>query len=137
MIPVKSFYIAGVQFRPADVINPLLESKEQEKIKFTAEPDNKFDPNAIKIECLFTHETGETIQVPDTVGTKDSPIVESTWEHIGYVPKSDTAIFHLIRRLGGKISLRLDIKPGAETHRAFLVTAAVEGDETLAFNNVN
>lgn len=119
--PLKTFYVAGVSFRPSDLIDAL---GVGESIRLTAEPDNKFDANAIKIECLFTRE----------VDDEDGHMVDKeTWEHIGYIPKGDTWIFHLIRGLGGVIRLRLDVNPGAEPHRMLLVTSAVEIDPTLGF----
>jgi hypothetical protein len=45
----RKFFIAGVQHRPgaADVIRELSEGDE---LVLVPEPDNKFDPNAVKIE---------------------------------------------------------------------------------------
>lgn len=121
ILPLKSFYVAGVQCRPAEIIDAL---GENEEIRFVAEPDNKFDANAIKIECKFTREE-ET--------TEDEANVEVTWEHIGYVPKGDTWLFHLVRHLGGHIYLSLAVNHGEATHRMLLVTTAYTSDTTLPF----
>jgi hypothetical protein len=44
------FFIAGVQFRPRDEINRAVKQLEVgELVSLEREPDNKFDPNAVKI----------------------------------------------------------------------------------------
>ena len=46
----RSFYIAGVQFRPKDIIsNAMKAMSKDDYLKLEPEPTNKFDPNAIKI----------------------------------------------------------------------------------------
>ena len=121
LIALKTFYVAGVSFRPADVIDPL---GVNEAIRLVAEPDNKFDAQAIKIECKFIREDRE----------EDGEVIQTiTWEHIGYIPKGDTWLFHLVRQLGGTLHLRMDVNPEAEPHRKLLVTSAVEVDPSKAF----
>lgn len=123
---IKTFYVAGVSFRPASVIEPL---GENEKIRMVAEPTNEYDKNAIKIEALFQREVEED-------ENENTEIIES-WEHIGYVPKGDTWLFHLLRSLSVTIKLRMDVNKEAQPHRMLLVTAAVETNPELEFRNEN
>lgn len=121
---IKTFYVAGVSFRPADIIDAL---GENEKIRLVAEPENKFDANAIKIECEFTREQDDI----EETGAARPP--ERTWEHIGYVPKGETWLYHLLRQLNIPIQLRMDVNPTAEPHRRLLVSAAVETNPKAPF----
>ncbi len=46
----RTFYIAGVQFRPKNEIEEAIKAiSKEDYLKLEPEPDNKFDPNAIKI----------------------------------------------------------------------------------------
>lgn len=56
--------LAGVTFLQEN-LKQLLGSKKK-IIRFTAEPENKFDSNAVKVEAEFN---------------------EEEWKHIGYIPK--------------------------------------------------
>jgi hypothetical protein len=127
---LKTFYVAGVSFRPASVIDPL---GTNEKIRLVAEPTNEYDKQAIKIEALFVREVDED---DDTQQAGGAHITES-WEHIGYIPKGDTWLFHLLRGLGVTIKLRMDVNKEAAAHRMLLVTSAVETNPELEFRNEN
>lgn len=63
MFEPKKFYIAGVQFRSARDKEALLNVNEGDELFLEPEPENKFDPNAIKI------------------------VDEGNSFHFGYVPK--------------------------------------------------
>jgi endonuclease/exonuclease/phosphatase family metal-dependent hydrolase len=69
----KTFYIAGVQFRPASALDAIKQLKEGDELILDPEPDNQYDPNAIRIliEVEFEKD-GEQMVVR---------------EHLGYVPK--------------------------------------------------
>jgi hypothetical protein len=68
----RTFYIAGVQFRPKEDINKNMKCIEVGDIlELIPEPENKFDPNAVKI-CY------EDLENPDII-------------HLGYVPKKFSA----------------------------------------------
>ncbi len=68
----RSFYIAGVQFRPKDITNKVMKQlKKGDYLDLVPEPTNKFDPNAIQI-CF------EDLDSPDMI-------------HLGYVPKKFSA----------------------------------------------
>ena len=45
----KTFFLAGVQFRTLEERKALAECQEGETLELIPEPDNKFDPNAVKI----------------------------------------------------------------------------------------
>uniref|UniRef100_A0A6M3LTV3 Putative HIRAN domain containing protein n=1 Tax=viral metagenome TaxID=1070528 RepID=A0A6M3LTV3_9ZZZZ len=48
----RSFYVAGVQFRPKhEIAAAMKEVKEGDRLGLVAEPDNKYDPNAVQIKC--------------------------------------------------------------------------------------
>jgi hypothetical protein len=68
----RSFYIAGVQFRPQQEINKAVgELKVGDKLILSPEPTNRFDPNAVKI------------------GVFGPDVAESVF--LGYVPKKFSA----------------------------------------------
>ncbi len=113
VVDIKSFHVAGVQFRPTEVIEPL---KTGEKIRLVAEPDNKYDPSAIKVECLFEFEDES---VDADFGDEH---IRTEWKHIGYIPKKDTAIFHLLRKAGIPILCQLFVNQDAADWDKLLVT---------------
>jgi hypothetical protein len=65
----KKFYIAGVQHH--DLHKVLADLEEGDELILTPEPDNKYDPNAVKIECELS---------------PDADLVM-----VGYVPKKFSA----------------------------------------------
>jgi hypothetical protein len=69
----RKFYIAGVQFRPSSALEAIKALEEDDMLVLDPEPDNKYDPNAIRI--LTDHEVGDI----------------ATREHLGYVPKKFSA----------------------------------------------
>ena len=69
----RSFFIAGVQFRPREEINEAIkEIKVGDRLSLVPEPSNKFDPNATRIE--FSH-------IAEGEGST------SYYVFLGYVPK--------------------------------------------------
>jgi hypothetical protein len=73
----RKFYIAGVQFRPVNVQEAIKHLKEGDELILDPEPDNKYDPNAIRILTEVEFEEAGKQMV--------------TREHIGYVPKKFSA----------------------------------------------
>lgn len=66
----KKFYIAGVQHH--DLHKVLKDLNEGDELVLVPEPTNKFDPNAIRIECV-----GEALGDPSVM--------------LGYVPRKFSA----------------------------------------------
>lgn len=94
LIELKSFNVAGVAYRPANVIDEL---QTGDAIRFVAEPTNPYDAFAIKVEAYHC-EDGAT---PDS------------WNLIGYIPRKETWIFHLLRIAGVKMELKLFVNHDA------------------------
>jgi|WetSurMetagenome_2_1015567.scaffolds.fasta_scaffold94286_3 hypothetical protein len=69
----RKFYLAGVQFRPTTAIAAIQNLQEGDELILDPEPDNKYDPNAIRV--MVDSEVGD----------------EATREHLGYVPKKFSA----------------------------------------------
>jgi len=83
----RTFYIAGVQFRPREqTLKGMRAIKEGNHLDLIPEPENKFDPNAVKIEYNF--------ETPDGI--------ESI--HLGYVPKKFSS------EVAGLLSIGVDIE---------------------------
>lgn len=103
-----SFHVAGVSYRPECVIEQL---NTGDKIRFVAEPTNVYDANAIRIEVPF-----------------GDPTLEQ-WELIGYVPRKNTGLYHIMRRLGVKLYLKLFVNKDANEQDMLLVKVEYEGQE--------
>jgi len=57
----RTFYIAGVQFRPAEEVRKAVSlMKEGNHLGMVPDPTNKYDPNAIKIE--YNIETADGVE---------------------------------------------------------------------------
>ena len=117
-IELPAFNVAGVQSRPVNVIDVLVDGQE---IRFVAEPENQFDMFAIKVEARIGSD------LPD----QDEP--GPGWAHIGYVPKKSTWIFHLLRQAGVKIHLSLLVNHDATDKDKLLVSSFIEGDKNASF----
>lgn len=115
-IDIMTFAVAGVQYRPANVIDPLVDGME---IRFVAEPENAYDKFAIKIEAFE--------EDMDEQGSK------GIWNHIGYVPKKNTWIFHLLRQANIKIDLSLLVNHNATDKDKLLVSTSFTGNKEAAF----
>ena len=48
----RSFFIAGVQFRPLEAKEEIKKLLKNQELMLELEPENKFDPNAVKIISL-------------------------------------------------------------------------------------
>ena len=70
----RSFFIAGVQFRPRDEIKEAIKKMEVGcKLIIETEPTNRFDPNAVRINYC------------------EDPNAEGEFTFLGYVPKTFSA----------------------------------------------
>ena len=103
----RSFYVAGVQFRPKEDIAKVLGTmKANDTLVLEPEPLNKFDPNAVKII------QGEFF--------------------IGYVPKKFSSEVSAMLGLGAPIICTVDeVNPAAKTYEMFKVTVSIPVDEPV------
>jgi len=101
----KKFYIAGVKFRPREVIaQAIKELKVGDYLDLECEPENKFDPNAIKI--------GYNYETPDGV----------EFAFLGYVPKKFTADVSADLEIGVDLECIVEeINASAPTYEMFKV----------------
>lgn len=107
LTPVHNFYVAGVSHRPANIIDGLASGQ---LCQLVYEPENEFDKNnAIRIEAYFSRSDGSL----------------PSWEKIGYVPKKETAVFHLLRKLQVPVRLSMAVAHEAVEHRKILISAFV------------
>ena len=83
----RTFYIAGVQFRPASALEAIKSLSEGDELILDPEPENKYDANAIRI--MFDYEKGDLV----------------TREHLGYVPKKFSAELTAMIEVDGLDSL--------------------------------
>jgi len=118
-IELPAFNIAGVQFRPANVIDPLVDGQT---IRFVCEPENPCDKFAIKVEAF---------QPTSVIDSDDTMIAK--WNHICYVPKKSTWLFHLLRQAKIPIFLSLMVNHEATDKDKLLVTSWFEGDKDASF----
>ncbi len=100
----RTFFVAGVKFRPPEDIKSAGDFAEHEliakEIKLIGEPRNKFDRYAVKVN----------MEVADKVF------------HIGYVPKPINIDIWALRDAGWKPSARLvEYNAGGPTHEMFKV----------------
>lgn len=113
-IEIKSLHVAGVQFRPGNVIDALTTGMSP---RLVAEPENKYDPFAIKVEAFL----------------QDSSDGSGTWHHIGYIPKKDTWIFHILRKAGVKLYTKIFVNHDALDPEKIILITSVDGDPNAAF----
>jgi hypothetical protein len=76
----RSFYIAGVQFRPQSSQNLIKELEEGDELTLKLEPTNQYDPNAV--------------------------MIVSGDEHLGYVPKKFSAEISAMIEVDGPDSVQ-------------------------------
>ena len=109
----RTFFVAGVQFRPhheIDSASKLMDVGDQ--LGLVPEPENKFDPNAVKIE--YNTETADGIV--------------STF--LGYVPKKFSSEVSAMLGIGAPIICTVDeVNPSAKTYEMIKVTVAIPVDE--------
>ena len=106
----RQFFIAGVQFRPRHEINAAVrEMKVGDLLVLAPEPDNKFDPNAVKI--LAGDGTGNGA-------------------FLGYVPKKFSSEVSAMLGIGAPIICTVDeVNPDGKTYEMIKVTVAIPVDE--------
>ena len=110
----RQFFIAGVQFRPRHEIDTAArEMKVGMRLGLVPEPENKFDPNAVKIEYITETENFDTV---------------STF--LGYVPKKFSSEVSAMLGIGAPVICTVDeVNPSAKTYEMIKVTVAIPVDE--------
>jgi hypothetical protein len=89
----RSFFIAGVQFRPLEAKEEIKKLLKNQDLILESEPENKFDPNAVKIISL--NEDGKCF--------------------LGYVPKKFSAEVSAILEVGINLECIVEeINPSAK-----------------------
>ena len=104
----RSFYIAGVQFRPREDINKVVNIlKIGDMISLSPEPSNKFDPNAVRI-------------------IKDEFF-------LGYVPKKFSSEISALMEIGGELKCVVEaVNPDAKAWEKIKV-AIVDEEEVESY----
>lgn len=110
----RSFFIAGVQFRPRAEINTAVEEmKVGDKLTLCPEPTNKFDPNAVQI---LTNIEGDQ---EDHAGI-----------FLGYVPKKFSSEVSGMLGIGAPVICTVDeVNPAAKTYEMIKVTVQIPVEE--------
>lgn len=114
----RSFFVAGVQFRPSSVKTVIAGLTKGSYLYLEPEPDNKFDPNAIKLICSGLKEGDEDV-------------------FLGYVPKKFSSEVAALLEAGIELDCIVDVvNPGAKTWEMLqvIVKAADEIDEVEECN---
>jgi|SRR5579862_347111 len=119
-IELKAFTVAGVKYRPGDIIDVL---ETGDTIRLLAEPENQFDTFAIRVEGYFPHQDEMS----------DEGVIKEHWELIGYVPKKETWIYHILRKAGVKLFLKLFVNQDAPDDEKLHVKVSYQGNEENAF----
>lgn len=109
----RTFFIAGVQFRPKNEIAEAAKEMEAgDFLELVPEPSNKFDPNAVKIEYSVEHANG-------VIGI-----------FLGYVPKKFSSEVAGMLSIGAPIGCIVEVvNPAAKTYEMFKVTVQIPEDE--------
>ena len=93
----RSFFVAGVQFRPSSVKTVIAGLTKGQYLYLEPEPDNKFDPNAVKIICSGLKEGDEDV-------------------FLGYVPKKFSSEISAALEIDADIECIIEaVNPGAKT----------------------
>jgi len=110
---VKSFFIAGVKFRPrSDIDKAIKELKAGNYLELQPEPTNKFDPNAIKIG--YNEETSDGVE----------------FVFLGYVPKKFTADVSADLEIGADLECVVEeVNVSAPTYEMFKVVIRDKDEE--------
>ena len=113
----RSFYVAGVQFRPKQVINEAVESLNVgDVLSLLPEPSNKFDPNAVKI-------------IQELKGDEETK-TEGISRFLGYVPKKFSSEVTALLSIDAPIICTVDeVNASAKTYEMFKVTVSIPVDE--------
>lgn len=107
---VRTFFIAGVQFRPTEIKKKISELMVGDKLILDPEPTNKFDPNAVRIMITISEDT-----------------------FLGYVPKKFSSEVSAMIEAGIDIECIVDeINPKAKAWEMCKVTvkASIEDEES-------
>jgi hypothetical protein len=109
----RSFYVAGVQFRPRTEIDAAAkEMKVGDKLLLTPEPTNKFDPNAVRIE--FVQQAFGVVAF------------------LGYVPKKFSSEVSAMLGIGASVICTVDeVNSSAKTYEMFKVTVSIPVNEPI------
>ena len=107
----RTFFIAGVQFRPK---NEIAEAgkilKQGDLLRLIPEPTNKFDSNAVMITLPIEEEQKELF--------------------LGYVPKKFSSEVAGMLSIGAPIGCIVEVvNPAAKTYEMFKVTVQIPEDE--------
>ena len=111
----RTFFIAGVQFRPRPVIEAATKLMEVGDIlTLTPEPTNKFDPNAIRIE--YNTESWRALY--------GAPVF------LGYVPKKFSSEVSALLSIGAPIYCVVEqINIGAKSYELIKVVVQTPDEE--------
>lgn len=111
----RTFYIAGVQFRPKNEISQAAkEMKVGDVLRLSPEPENPYDPNAVRIE--FDMETTD-IHTGGNI-------------FLGYVPKKFSSEVAGMLSIDAPLECIVDaVDPGAKTYEMFKVTVQTMEEE--------
>ena len=109
----RQFFIAGVQFRPkGDISIATHKMNVGDQLGLVPEPENKFDPNAVKIEY----------NIETALGAVSA--------FLGYVPKKYSSEVSAMLGIGAPIVCIVDeVNPDAKTYEMIKVTVAIPVDE--------
>ena len=112
----KTFYVAGVQFRPhQEIYEAVNKMSVGDHLGLVPEPTNKFDPNAVKIE--FNTETADGIK--------------STF--LGYVPQKFSSEISALMEIGGELKCVVEaVNPDAKAWEKIKV-AIVDEEEVESY----
>ena len=112
----RTFFIAGVQFRPRWEIDAAVKQIEtDDQLTLVPEPANKFDPNAVQI---YYESLSEDLEK------------EELATFLGYVPKKFSAEVSAMLEIGAPIICTVDeVNPSAKTYEMIKVTIQIPVDE--------
>ena len=113
----RTFFIAGVQFRPRWEIDAAVKQIEiSDQLTLVPEPANKFDPNAVQI--YYESLIGEDLEKGELA------------TFLGYVPKKFSAEVSAMLEIGAPIICTVDeVNPSAKTYEMIKVTIQIPVDE--------
>ena len=111
----RSFFIAGVQFRPLEAKEEIKKLLKNQELMLELEPENKFDPNAVKIISLS--EEGKCF--------------------LGYVPKKFSAEVSAVLEVGINLECIVEeINPSAKPWEMCKVVIKNVEEEDKEYNDI-
>ena len=104
----RQFFIAGVQFRPKDEIAAALKDLAVgDTLTLVPEPDNRFDPNAVRLVHALKTDKEEIC-------------------FLGYVPKKFSSEVSALLGIGTPVICTVDeVNSAAKTYEMFKVTVSI------------